>query len=189
MRNYFSSLGDSAYPNSDDPRMRAITKFQSLLVTAFREFGIITEETVNSERKRFRAEVVESIENFAKRAAIRNLKEPGRFDKNQLGMVFDHFQFAYLKSKDVTGASHGDLVEKAKAAGGSQGASRGYEADGTDKPELRIDRKAFGIFLSDIASWARDETVVKNGFVERVHRKGEPGSRSGSGQLECMFVH
>src|ERR1700679_304807 len=38
MRDYFNSLGDSAHPNSSDPRARAITKFQELLLVSFREF-------------------------------------------------------------------------------------------------------------------------------------------------------
>src|SRR6266436_2652734 len=66
MRDYFSSLGDSAHPNSSDPRARAITKFQELLLVSFREFAVITEETIFSERRRFRNEIISSIESFSK---------------------------------------------------------------------------------------------------------------------------
>ena len=47
MRTYFSTIGDSAHPNHPDPRVRAITNFQELLVVAFREFNVITDERLN----------------------------------------------------------------------------------------------------------------------------------------------
>lgn len=84
LRNYFRSLGDSAYPESSDERRKQITKFQQLLVIAFREFSIVSNDTVESERKRFRQQIVEEIEGFARRCAIRNLKDHGRFSKAQL---------------------------------------------------------------------------------------------------------
>ena len=46
MREYFASLGDSAHPNSSDPRARAITRFQELLLVSFREFAVITDDTI-----------------------------------------------------------------------------------------------------------------------------------------------
>lgn len=49
MRNYFMSLGDLVYPDSDDPKLRQIDKFRELLSTAIHEFGgIITDDTVRS---------------------------------------------------------------------------------------------------------------------------------------------
>ncbi|KAH6888959.1 rab-GTPase-TBC domain-containing protein, partial [Coprinopsis sp. MPI-PUGE-AT-0042] len=46
MRDYFASLGESAHPDSPDVRTRAITNFQELLLVSFREFSIITDETI-----------------------------------------------------------------------------------------------------------------------------------------------
>ncbi|KAG8901611.1 hypothetical protein FRC00_006004 [Tulasnella sp. 408] len=89
MRDYFGSLGDSAHPNSSDPRVKNITNFQELLLVAFREFSVITDETIISERKRFRAGVTSTLESFSKRAAIRNLKFTGRFSKEQCGSIYD----------------------------------------------------------------------------------------------------
>ncbi|KAL8283146.1 hypothetical protein RQP46_005924 [Phenoliferia psychrophenolica] len=88
MKSYFASLGDPAHPRAPDSRTRQITKFQELLVVAFREFSIITDETIASERKRFRREVVVSIETFAKRTQLRNLKRVGRLDKDRLGLAW-----------------------------------------------------------------------------------------------------
>ena len=89
MRKYFTSLGDSAYPNSTDPRTRAITRFQELLLVSFREFSVVTDETIQTERKKFRSEIVTSIESFSKRAAVRSLKRLGPFNKEQVGLIYD----------------------------------------------------------------------------------------------------
>lgn len=89
MRLYFTTLGDSAHPNSPDPRLRAITNFQHLLLIAFREFSLITSETIHSERRRFRGEVVLGIEGFARRAAVRSLRDFGRLGKEGVGRVYD----------------------------------------------------------------------------------------------------
>jgi hypothetical protein len=139
-KTYFASLGESAHPHASDPRMRSVTRFQELLVVAFKEFALITDETIASERKRFRAGVVDNIESFAKRAAVRNLRRTGRFDKNQLGTIYDQFQLAVLKARD-SGMSRPLQVVRESA---------------DERPEVRIDRGTFGIFLSEIASWARN---------------------------------
>ncbi|GAW04472.1 TBC-domain-containing protein [Lentinula edodes] len=39
-----------------------------------------------------------------------------------------------------------------------------------EKPETRIQLKTFQYFLSEIATWARDEKIVSNGFQQRVDR-------------------
>lgn len=83
MKNYFKSLGDSAHPESSNPRHRQITRFQELLVVAFREFGVVNDETIAAERRRFRKEIVREIELFAKRSAVRNLSDLGHFSKEQ----------------------------------------------------------------------------------------------------------
>lgn len=193
LKAYFTTLGDSAHPESSDPRVRQITNFQELcrlqrqsrealtdiltrssVVVAFREFSIITDETIASERKRFRAEVVVSIETFAKRSAIRNLKTTGRLDKEQLGLAYDHFQLASLRSKDKS--RRASMADSPRGAGTPKTPSvSSMGPDSTtkelEKVEERIDRKAFGLMIADIATWARDETLVKNGFHEHVDRK------------------
>jgi len=183
LKNYFATLGDSAHPESDDPRVRQITKFQELFVVAFREFAIITDETIASERKRFRAEVVISIENFAKRSAIRNLRTTCRLDKDQLGLAYDHFQLAFLTQQSQAppdGRSRRGSADTSKAvSNGSPSPAATPATPGTPafpppkeetRPEDRLDRRGFGHFLGDIATWARDEKLVRNGFHEHVKR-------------------
>ena len=170
MRTYFASLGESAHPQSHDPQLRQVSKFQELLVVAFREFGIITDELIANERKRFKTDVVESIETFAKRAHLRNLKFAGRFDKVQLSRVFDNYQLAILKNKEQKAkfleqnSQHpGSPVTSLKSpsvAGNQQ------HVDDEDRPEVRIDRETFGIFLAQVATWAGDTFIVKTSFHE-----------------------
>jgi TBC1 domain family member 8/9 len=153
MRDYFASLGDSAHPNSSDPRSRAIIKFQELLLVAFREFSIITDETIQSERRRYRNEIVHSIESFAKRSAVRNLNTLGRFSKDQVGLVYDHLFKALVIAPPPP-----PIMIKRKLEG---------EEEETERPETRIELKTFRVFLAEIATWARDELIVSNGFQVR----------------------
>ncbi|KAH8104027.1 TBC-domain-containing protein [Cristinia sonorae] len=157
MREYFASLGDSAHPNSSDPRARAITRFQELLLVSFREFAIITDETILSERRKFRGEVVHSIESFSKRSAIRNLKTLERFTKDQAGLIYDAlFKAICVVPPPAAPPPPPSLLTTKDTA--------------EERPETRIGLKTFKVFLGEIATWARTERVVINGFQERNER-------------------
>lgn len=149
MRDYFASLGESAHPHSTDPRARAITRFQELLLVSFREFSVITDDLILSERKRFRTEIIHSIETFSKRSAVRNLRSLGRFTKDQAGLVYD----ALYQAMCVIPPPPAQLPPASLL-------SEGVE----EKPETRIQLRTFQYFLSEIATWARDEKIVSNGF-------------------------
>lgn len=153
MRDYFSSLGDSAHPNSTDPRARAITRFQELLLVSFREFAIITDETIQAERRKFRNEVITSIESFSKRSAIRNLKTLERFTKDQAGLIYDAV-FAAICAEPVPVAVVPPVAPALLTT----------KDTAEERPETRIGLKTFRVFLSEIATWARDEKIVTNGF-------------------------
>ncbi|KAJ7483335.1 rab-GTPase-TBC domain-containing protein [Mycena latifolia] len=159
MRDYFASLGDSAHPNSPDPRARAITRFQELLLVSFREFSVITDEMILSERRRFRSEIIHSIESFSKRSAIRNLKSLGRFSKEQAGLVYD----ALYKAMCIVPPPPDAPPPPSLVAAGDIGTE--------EKPETRIELRTFQFFLSEIATWARDERIVSNGFQRRIDRE------------------
>lgn len=151
MRDYFASLGDSAHPDSTDPRARAITKFQELLLISFREFSVITDDMILSERRRFRSEIIHSIESFAKRSAVRNLKTLGRFSKDQAGLIYDALYKAMCIIPPPAAAIPAPALFNTN--------------DGNEeKPETRIELRTFQYFLSEIATWARNEKVVMNGF-------------------------
>ncbi|PPR07735.1 hypothetical protein CVT24_003733 [Panaeolus cyanescens] len=158
MRDYFASLGDSAHPDSSDPRARSITIFQELLLVSFREFSIITDDIIHSERKRFRGEITHSIEAFAKRGAVRNLRSLGRFTKEQVGVIYDALYGAMcIVPPPPVAAPPPTLFTTGE----------GQE----DKPETRIGLRTFRHFLSEIATWARDDKIVMNGFQQRVDRE------------------
>lgn len=161
MRDYFASLGDSAHPNSSDPRARAITRFQELLLISFREFVIITDESIQAERRKHRGEIVHNIESFSKRAAVRNLKSLEQFSKEQVGLIYDAWYNAIcaipqgVKESGVGETDIGALLVATKD---------GHE----EKPETRIGLPTFRKFISEIATWARDDKIVQNGFQVRM---------------------
>jgi hypothetical protein len=167
MRNYFAKIGDSAHPNHPDPRVRAITNFQELLVVAFREFNVITDETIQAERKRLRAIISDEIEKFSKRAAVRNLKAVGSFDKEQIGIIYDHYFAAVCSPEAGSGHTSGSASPKP----GDQFDPPRIQVDAHGRVETRIDLKTFRVFLADIATWAREETVTTNAFIQRTDRK------------------
>lgn len=152
MRDYFASLGDSAHPNSSDPRARAITRFQELLLVSFREFAVITDDTILSERRRFRSEIIHSIESFSKRSAVRNLKSLERFTKEQAGMIYDALYMAMC------------IVPPTVAAVAPPPSLFTTSGENEERLETRIELRTFQYFLSEIATWARDEKIVLNGF-------------------------
>ena len=151
MREYFDSLSASAHPESSDPRTRAISRFQELLLVSFREFSVITDATIQSERRKYRGEVIHGIESFAKRAALRSLKRHGRFSKDQLGLIYD----ALFKAICVVPA-----LQEEKPLPMLLNLDNANE----EKAETRIGLRTFRVFLSEILTWARDEKVISNGF-------------------------
>lgn len=158
MREYFASLGDSAHPESADPRTRAITRFQELLLISFREFAVISDETILSERRKYRNEIVNSIESFSKRSAVRNLKTLARFTKEQAGFIYDALYKAMCEVPPPPAAAPPPSL--LTTADGNQ-----------EKAETRIGIPTFHVFLSEILTWARSEKIVINGFQQRIDRE------------------
>lgn len=92
LKSYFSRLDESAHPRSENPKLRAITRFQELMVVAFKEFSGITHQTVTEQRDKHKNAVLENIENFAKRTSIRNLgPDSKRLSMDDLGVIYDRF--------------------------------------------------------------------------------------------------
>lgn len=92
LKSYFSCLDESAHPRSENPKLRAITRFQELMVVAFKEFSGITHSTIADERAKHKDAVLDNIESFAKRTSIRNLgPESKKLSLDDLGGVYDRF--------------------------------------------------------------------------------------------------
>ncbi|TIA97772.1 hypothetical protein E3P94_02774 [Wallemia ichthyophaga] len=158
-RDYFANLEESVSPQSSDPKVLNITNFSELLVVAFREFSVITDDTIIEERRRFRGGIIKSIELFSKRSAIRNLKDYGKFGVDGVNKIFDHFFYALCKTPTPLAALPPSTPSKLRIS-----------EELSDRTETVIDLTTFRVFLSDIASWARDEKMITNGFQQRVVR-------------------
>lgn len=92
LKSYFARLDESAHPRSENPKLRAVTKFQELMVVAFKEFAGITQNTISEQRSKHKEAVLDNIESFAKRTSIRNLgPESKKLSTNDLGFLYDRF--------------------------------------------------------------------------------------------------
>jgi hypothetical protein len=132
LKNYFNSLDDSAHPNSSNPKMRQVTRFMELFVVSFKEFSVITNQTILDQRAKYKNNVLNGIESFAKRTTIRNLHELGRLSPADVGILYDRFNNALFVGQGRVGL------------GGVQG-------QGT-----RMDYETFKTFLAGIATWAQE---------------------------------
>jgi TBC1 domain family member 8/9 len=164
LKSYFSRLDESAHPRSENEKLRAVTRFQELMVVAFKEFAGITQQTISEQRAKHKDTVLNNIENFAKRTSIRNLgPESKRLSVDDLGALYDRFygvlyerqqRLAVIKEETdkraraskskanqlVTGSVGDDHVEKGRVGMGPS-------------PTL-MDYDAFREFLAGIAKWA-----------------------------------
>ncbi|KAJ9571500.1 EF-hand calcium-binding domain profile [Nakaseomyces glabratus] len=111
IKNYFQNLGKSAHPNSKEPKIREITNFQELLVTAFKEFDVITESQIAQERHKHQKDVFQNIETFVKRTQIRHMPKTYNLSDKNLGNIYDlYYQSVETHKISLgTGSSNMDL--------------------------------------------------------------------------------
>ena len=111
LKEYFSTLDDPVHPNSSNPKIRKVTKFQELMIAAFREFAVITDEMIDSYRRKFENQILGDIEIFAKRTQIRNLPPKTRnLSNDQLGIIYDRFYAAIQDTRLGLGATRTDMT-------------------------------------------------------------------------------
>ncbi|KAI9249878.1 rab-GTPase-TBC domain-containing protein [Sporodiniella umbellata] len=94
LKQYFNHLDTPLYPNSENPKTRNLTKFNELLLVAYREFSSVTDVVVRELRQTLQFKVVAGIESFTKRSAVRNISNTAGLDKDKLGVIYDKFQNA-----------------------------------------------------------------------------------------------
>ena len=63
LKTYFSKLDESAHPKSENPKLRAVTRFQELMVVAFKESAGITHSSITELRLKNKDAVLNNIEN------------------------------------------------------------------------------------------------------------------------------
>ena len=197
LKSYFARLGESAHPRSENKKHRAITNFQALMVTAFREFEGITQSTISSERVKLKPSVLEGIETFAKRTSIRNLgPESKKLSANDLGFLYDRFYAVLYERQQRAQLLQADRDRKAKAARaratevvtGAAAPEMGRVALGAASTTV-MDYDAFREFLAGIARWAvtdspssptkLDEPAAGNGYFASM--RGAPHGKMNMG--------
>lgn len=144
IKDYFHTLDQSAHPNSPNPKYRSVTKFQELLVTAFKEFSTVNEDMINTHRNKHRDSIYQNISTFVKRTEIRNLPRTSNIPPDTLDILYDRF-YSQVEVSNIT-----------KGSGSSY-----------------MDFKAFLKFMSEICDWVqfvdpKDETNERH-FLRRLY--------------------
>ncbi|KAI4104077.1 MAG: hypothetical protein L6R37_003483 [Teloschistes peruensis] len=164
LKEYFSHLHESAHPNSENERYRNVTRFQELMVVAFREFSGITQSTISEQRARHKDAVLDSIETFAKRTSIRNLgPDSKRLSLDDLGFLYDRFygilyereQQMHLVREEAerrAKAGKAKATEIATGIAGNSTVEMGRVGLGPSPTMMNYD--GFREFLASITKWA-----------------------------------
>ncbi|KAK2739439.1 hypothetical protein FQN57_006568 [Myotisia sp. PD_48] len=195
LKSYFARLDESAHPRSDNAKLRAVTRFQELMVVAFKEFSGITHSTIVEERARHKDAVLLNIESFAKRTSIRNLgPESKKLSPEDLGAVYDRFyEILYQRQQQL----RIDEEETKRRAKEGKGATRysilapKVEAQvgrvGLGPMPTHMDYDGFRCFLAATAKWATADIPNSSRKTTSSDREKGPYSslrgRSKSGEL------
>ncbi|KAI1156276.1 TBC-domain-containing protein [Nemania diffusa] len=163
LKSYFSRLDESAHPKSENPKLRAINRFQELMVVAFKEFSAITHSTIQDLRLKNKDAVLNNIENFAKRTAIRNLGPDSKLlSPEELGALYDRFYGVLYERQQRDCIIQEEQLRRAKASKTraseafaehhDHGVERGRVGLGPSTSLMDYD--AFREFLASISKWA-----------------------------------
>ncbi|KAL9112752.1 MAG: hypothetical protein Q9227_003055 [Pyrenula ochraceoflavens] len=167
LKSYFSRLDESAHPKSENEKLRAITKFQELLVVAFKEFSGVTHSSITDLRAKHKDAVLENIESFAKRTSIRNLgPESKKLSTDDLGAIYDRFYGVLYDRQARARAIEEEERRREKssqkfslrqlAAPEAQQTEQGRVGLGPSPSEMDYD--AFREFLAASARWAASDS-------------------------------
>jgi TBC1 domain family member 8/9 len=164
LKSYFARLDESAHPRSENEKLRAVTRFQELMVVAFKEFSGITQNTITEQRSKHKDAVLENIENFAKRTSIRNLgPDSKRLSVEDLGILYDRFygvlyerqqRMQVIREENERRARNNRTRATELVAGiaGNENVEKGRVGLGPS-PTL-MDYDGFREFLAGMAKWA-----------------------------------
>ena len=164
LKSYFSKLDESAHPKSENAKLRAVTRFQELMVVAFKEFSGITQSSISEQRMKHKDSVLSGIESFAKRTSIRNLgPDSKRLSVDELGALYDRFYGILYERQQRNQMIQEETERRAKAARAkaaevvtglpeNQTIEKGRVGLGPS-PTL-MDYDAFREFLAAVAKWA-----------------------------------
>ncbi|KAK7984808.1 hypothetical protein PG988_002430 [Apiospora saccharicola] len=176
LKGYFSRLDESAHPKSENPKLRAINRFQELMVVAFKEFSGITHSTIQDLRLKNKDAVLNNIENFAKRTAIRNLGPDSKLlSPEELGAVYDRFYTILYERQQRDQSMQEERLRRAKTARPSGASAFSEHSDhGVEKGRVGLgpstslmDYDAFREFL---AAMSKPEPA-EHEFMQRLFRR------------------
>ncbi|KAB8224021.1 rab-GTPase-TBC domain-containing protein [Aspergillus novoparasiticus] len=164
LKSYFSRLDESAHPRSENPKLRAITRFQELMVVAFKEFSGITHQTITEQREKHKDAVLENIESFAKRTSIRNLgPDSKKLSMDDLGVIYDRFYEVLYEHEqrqrlldEEKKRQQRKRVERTSILGPP--VDREVGRVGLGPSPTHMDYDAFRDFLAATAKWAVGDT-------------------------------
>jgi len=201
LKSYFSKLDESAHPKSEIPKMRAITRFQELMVVAFKEFSGITQGSITEQRMKHKDTVLNSIESFAKRTSIRNLgPDSKRLSVEELGALYDRF-YGILYERQQRDEMIQEETERrskasrAKAAEVVNGLAEKHRIEkgrvGLGPSPTMMDYDGFREFLAGVARWAVTDSPTPTEKTPEAHsyfggpaKRREAISRWGPGNPE-----
>lgn len=192
LKTYFSRLDESAHPNSDNEKYRSVTKFQELMVVAFKEFAAITQSTISEQRAKHKDAVLDNIESFAKRTSIRNLgPDSKRLSVEDLGFLYDRFYGILYEREQRMQLLREESTKRAKS---DRTQALGLVAGNAGNPSIEIGRVGMGPsptlmnydgfreFLAGITRWAITDAPTsshKDSMSEKDNNIGSSGrSRS-----------
>lgn len=192
LKTYFSRLDESAHPNSESEKYRSVTKFQELMVVAFKEFAAITHNTISEQRAKHKDAVLDNIESFAKRTSIRNLgPDSKRLSVEDLGFLYDRFYGILYEREQRMQLLREESTKRAKS---DRTQAPGLVSGNAGNPSIEIGRVGMGPsptlmnydgfreFLAGITRWAITDAPTsshKNSMSEKDNNMGSSGrSRS-----------
>ncbi|KAI9828293.1 MAG: hypothetical protein M1819_006631 [Sarea resinae] len=191
LKSYFSRLEESAHPKSENARLRAVTRFQELMVVAFKEFAGITQHTISEQRAKHKDGVLNNIESFAKRTSIRNLgPESKRLSVEDLGAVYDRFYgILYQRQQKM------QMIQEAKDKRAKSGGSKAIEIvsghAGNDDVEVGrvglgpsptiMDYDGFREFLAGTAKWAITDSPAPSQRSSTADKENHSAYGNGNG--------
>ncbi|KAI7906001.1 rab-GTPase-TBC domain-containing protein [Cokeromyces recurvatus] len=151
-KSFFQSLGHEKDKGLDGQNVK-LTKFNEVMLTAYREFSLVTNQIIEDLRSQNQLKVGAGIESFTKRTIIRNLKDTAMFSKEDIGIIYDkYFGALYYASHEVG-----------------------------RKPGSKMDRETFQNMLASMTPWAKAKpmcdnmdnnaaTTICNRFINRLYR-------------------
>lgn len=167
LKSYFSRLDESAHPKSENPKLRAVTRFQELMVVAFKEFSQVTHSTITDLRLKNKDAVLNNIENFAKRTAIRNLGPDAKIlTTDELGALYDRFFGVLYERQQRNMLLQQEQQRRAKAGRPRLGDNQPEEKvekgrAGLGAPSTsEMDYDAFREFLAGMSKWAVSDSPI-----------------------------